>query len=144
MSYSSGEWEQAIDSMEEALRLFYHYDNQTYICLKKCKEEGESTAAAIRFFLISSSLFSMCLPLLLLCLPLLLLCLSLLSLCLPLLSVCLPLLSVCLPLLSVCSVCKNSPLHVKQHCRLYLWLCAIPLVLCAEETRLSIALLLWA
>ena len=46
MSYSSGEWEQAIDSMEEALRLFYHYDNQTYICLKKCKEEGESTAAA--------------------------------------------------------------------------------------------------
>ena len=57
MSYSSGEWEQAIDSMEEALRLFYHYDNQTYICLKKCKEEGESTAAAIPFFLISSSLF---------------------------------------------------------------------------------------
>ena len=88
MSYSSGEWEQAIDSMEEALRLFYHYDNQTYICLKKCKEEGESTAAVIRFFLISSLLL-LCLPLLLLCLPLLLLC---------------------LPLLSVFSMCKNSPL----------------------------------
>ena len=46
-SYSNGEWEQAVDTMEEALRLFYHYDNQTYICLKKCKEEGELAAAVI-------------------------------------------------------------------------------------------------
>ena len=28
--------------MEEALRLFNEYDNQTYTCLKNCKEAGQS------------------------------------------------------------------------------------------------------
>ena len=72
-SYSNGEWEQAIDTIEEALRLFNHYDNQTYICLKKCKEEGESAASVISFFLKMFFFFSLCLRLLLLRLPLLLL-----------------------------------------------------------------------
>ena len=40
--YSQGEWGQTIDMMEEALRLFNDYENQTYTCLRNCKEDGQS------------------------------------------------------------------------------------------------------
>lgn len=39
--YSQGEWGQTIDLMEEALRLFNDYENQTYTCLQNCKEDGQ-------------------------------------------------------------------------------------------------------
>jgi len=35
--YSQGEWGQTIDLMEEALRLFNDYENQTYTCLQNCR-----------------------------------------------------------------------------------------------------------
>ena len=39
-SYSDQHWELSIDMMEEAVRLFNQYENHTFSCLKRCRDEG--------------------------------------------------------------------------------------------------------
>lgn len=38
--YSEQNWEQSIDMIEEAVRLFNQYENHTFHCLKACKDKG--------------------------------------------------------------------------------------------------------
>ena len=40
-NYEQSQWQVTVDMVEEALRLFHRYENESYLCLKKCKEEGE-------------------------------------------------------------------------------------------------------
>lgn len=40
-SYTEKNWQQSIDMLEEALRLFNQYENNTFNCLKACKDEGK-------------------------------------------------------------------------------------------------------
>ena len=40
-SYTDHNWEQSIDMIEEAVRLFNQYENHTFNCLKTCKDEGK-------------------------------------------------------------------------------------------------------
>lgn len=56
-SYSDQQWEQCIDMLEEALRLFNQYENATFSCLKMCKDEGISFQASIKYKWVSSLLW---------------------------------------------------------------------------------------
>lgn len=42
-SYTDQNWQQAIDMMEEALRVYSNYKNQTLLCIKQCEEGGKIT-----------------------------------------------------------------------------------------------------
>lgn len=41
--YTDKKWNQTVDLMEEAVRLFDIYENQTILCLKECQTGGKIT-----------------------------------------------------------------------------------------------------
>ena len=40
-SYTDQKWSQAVDMMEESIRLYNYYRNQTLLCIKQCEEESK-------------------------------------------------------------------------------------------------------
>ncbi len=45
--YTDQKWNQTVDLMEEALRLFNIYENQTILCLKECQTGGIYTKLSL-------------------------------------------------------------------------------------------------
>ncbi len=41
VSYTDQKWSQAVDMMEEAIRLYNYYKNQTLFCIRQCEEESK-------------------------------------------------------------------------------------------------------
>lgn len=40
-AYGRNEWQSTVDLLEEALKLYSNYENQTFQCLLQCQEEGK-------------------------------------------------------------------------------------------------------
>lgn len=62
VSYSKQEWQQTVDMMEEALKLYHQYENITLACLKKCSSEvpqlGQTQEAVVTLATEEDSLVS--------------------------------------------------------------------------------------
>lgn len=57
-SYTAQNWQGAVDMMEEALRLYHSYKNETLLCIKQCYRESKQFLVLIEAKYLLCFLFS--------------------------------------------------------------------------------------